>query len=380
MLARVALVVASTVSFSSAAPAVNTNNTTPVTFTTIAANPYGVQVAPSNSIVVTDTTAGAQITSLTCCFDKTTVYWQYFESLTCPAPASLAAAGNLQCAFLDSQTAANGGCISITGLSSPAAYSTVAWQVRYVNAGLFGGALNGPRVLNYVATDSTGAMSPLLAAPVVVEVVGDVAIAPCPAFNSVPGTVAQATTITTATASSGQAVLILSNFAIESANQLFQAHVRIVSNCQPEDTLFLDYATGAPMAIQAQYFPATCDLTLTLPPGGAAALSNATWTTAIQNVAYQNVAGAGTNITVGTRGVSVFATQQNPVECNTPYGTATLTITAALPTVSATVTGSASVSSSVSPAPPAAASGATGVILSGTVAALLLGATLAAMN
>ena len=81
-----------------AQPTVNTVNAFAITYTTPAANPNGVAIAPQASIVITDANATAQITTLYVCLDHASSYWRYSDALVCPAPESLAPA-NLACTW-----------------------------------------------------------------------------------------------------------------------------------------------------------------------------------------------------------------------------------------------------------------------------------------
>jgi hypothetical protein len=362
---------AAAVAIVSAQPVV-TVNSLPTTYTNAALLPTGVQVATTGSTTVTST---AQIKSASVCLDHTRVYWQYSDALVCPAPNSLAPA-NLACAWTDNQLSDGGGCVVITGNAIADAYSTVLWQVRYINGAEFG-TVPGPRIIHFVATD----INNLVSNPgnATINVVGDTTIAPCPFLNTPAGTISSNIDITAATAGTNGLTPVFPNIVVESANQIFQAHARIVEGCLPQDTLDLDYAGGAPLTIDAQFFTATCDLTLT----SANAQTNATWTSAVRNINYRNTA-APAAVTLGVRGFSVFLGQNAPVVCNTGYGSSLLTIVTALPNITASVgpsptTGASSVVSASPSVNAGPASSALTTGLSGVVALLLLGSVLAAV-
>ena len=283
---------------------------------------------------------------------------------------------------LDDQVSPLGGCLTISGPATPAAYAAVAWQPRYINGAEFG-LVPGPRTINYVAIDSNNAVSAV--STVAVNVVGNTTIGPCPGLNSVAGTPFQATTISGAAAATNAKVPILTNFIVETNSTLFQAHVRITEGCLPQDTLLLNYAGGAPLDINAQYFPATCDLTLTT----TGTQSNDTWTAAIQNVVYLNSGTANVTarlrrmdvVAQGVRGISFFLGQNEPVGCNTPYGSATLTIGGGSSTATPSQTPSTGSSPSVSPlAGGHSGAAATGVSAVAVAAVLLLASTLLSMQ
>ena len=133
--------------------------------------------------------AGTQITTVTACFDRTSAYIQYEDAFVCPGAESLVSPStsverwvcssfareslyepNLPSSFavqhcishLQAPLAATcnwaadqttGGCLTLAGAGgTAAAWSGLAWQIRYLNGHPFGGVTAGPRAIRLTVT------------------------------------------------------------------------------------------------------------------------------------------------------------------------------------------------------------------------------------